>query len=465
MNNEVSSKEVGLVKKSNHFDPKWYVEKYPDVAISGLDPAYHFAKYGKLLLRDPGPSFSTFFYLGIRPKLKKKNINPVIHAMQSDKKDCIDSGVVLECAHKLALAGNSKLAVKLAKENLPERLKYSVSLIEANMSLEHGDEKGWLEKLNAYLSEFSISPVLLKNKKEAKIIERLSCVPGKTISVGPLITVIMPAWNAEATIKDAVLSILNQTWRNLQLIVVDDCSVDETYGILQAIASTDSRMKVLRNSTNVGPYVSKNIAVKHAEGDYITGHDADDWAHPERLEKHIGFIQESHYPRASLTYMLRIKPDGSFSSISKLSSFTLDGVARRASISCMFEKTFFQRHLGAWDSVRFGADSEIISRAESLLGDEFKFYSTIGMICLDLDSSLTNDPEHGIRSNNGSLSLSRKLYRDSWKNWHLQNLRWGNSKLDFPQSDRIYDGHEKMVVCYADQVSALSSYNNEEGKL
>ncbi|NOG31624.1 glycosyltransferase [Halomonas sp. TBZ9] len=219
---------------------------------------------------------------------------------------------------------------------------------------------------------------------------------------------------------------------------------------------SDSRVKVISNKVNVGPYVSKNIALKEARGDYITGHDADDWAHPQRIEKHIELIKKNGYPRASLTHMLRMRPSGYFGSIGKVTGFSFDGAARKASISCMFERKFIKEVLGYWDSVRFGADSEMIARAEKLLGNEFKNFKQIGMICLDLETSLTNHPDHGIRSNNGGLSNSRKTYRDSWVCWHKNSLNIDNAYLDFPLKKRRYTAEAEMQVPNCDVLSNVS---------
>jgi hypothetical protein len=92
---------------------------------------------------------------------------------------------------------------------------------------------------------------------------------------------------------------------------------------------------------------------------------------------------------------------------------SVDGVARKAMISTLFKSNFLKQRLGYWDSVRFGADSEIISRARILLGDRFLDFPKIGLLCLDLESNLTNNPITGTRTETG-LSPARKAYKDAW---------------------------------------------------
>lgn len=157
-------------------------------------------------------------------------------------------------------------------------------------------------------------------------------------------------------------------------------------------------------------------------------------------------IQDNGMPRASMNYMIRMKPNGFLSSISKFTNFSFDGVARKSSISCMFEKNFLKNSLGYWDSVRFGADSEMISRAEKLLGSEFMCFKNIGMICLDLETSLTNDSKFGIKANNGTMSRARKDYKDSWSKWHSEVDRPEDLYVEFPLLNRRVGVNDDVEV-------------------
>src|SRR5690606_13702705 len=113
-------------------------------------------------------------------------------------------------------------------------------------------------------------------------------------------------------------------------------------------------------------------------------------------------------------------------------------------ISCMFNSEFFRKHFGYWDSVRFGADSELIERASRVLGDGFIRLNQLGMFCLDAEGSLTNHPVHGVSKVHG-ISPSRKYYRDQWIEWH-KSLTLENSYLHFPQVNRKFDAPEVALV-------------------
>jgi hypothetical protein len=161
--------------------------------------------------------------------------------------------------------------------------------------------------------------------------------------------------------------------------------------------------------------------------------------------------------KASLGYMVRIRPDGYFDHIGKLTNFCLDGVSRKASISCMFERNTLKHKLGYWDTVRFGADSEMISRAKRLLGTAFCEVEQITMICLDLESSLTNDPAHGVDKNSG-ISPIRANYRDAWTRWQMNKMTTRNTYLEFPQSERRYAAPAEMLPSPQDILAILKSH-------
>lgn len=108
----------------------------------------------------------------------------------------------------------------------------------------------------------------------------------------PLVSVIMPAYNAENYIDTAIRSILNQTLTDWELLIVDDASTDRTYEIARSYR--DCRVKVIRNEVNKGPGFSRNTAMLIARGKYIAVLDADDAYKPERLERLLSEIRFSN---------------------------------------------------------------------------------------------------------------------------------------------------------------------------
>ncbi len=109
----------------------------------------------------------------------------------------------------------------------------------------------------------------------------------------PDISVIMSVYNGEAYLAEAIESIINQTYKNWELIVINDCSNDSTYDILSDFAKRDERIKVHSNEVNLKLPASLNKAISLSSGKYIARMDADDISLPERLEKQYKFMEEN----------------------------------------------------------------------------------------------------------------------------------------------------------------------------
>ncbi|SHL05865.1 glycosyltransferase family 2 protein [Rhodothermus profundi] len=103
----------------------------------------------------------------------------------------------------------------------------------------------------------------------------------------PKCSVIIPAYNVEKYIRFSVSSVLSQTLRDLEIIVVDDGSTDNTYAILTQLAWQDSRIRIIRHRQRRGASCARNTALEVAQGEWIAWLDADDWMDAVRLERLI----------------------------------------------------------------------------------------------------------------------------------------------------------------------------------
>lgn len=108
-----------------------------------------------------------------------------------------------------------------------------------------------------------------------------------------LVSIIMPSWNTGRYIAESIQSVLNQTYRNWELIIVDDCSMDNTD---QVVASfRDDRIRYLHNKHNSGAALTRNYALREARGEWIAFLDSDDLWTPKKLEHQIGFMRGNGY--------------------------------------------------------------------------------------------------------------------------------------------------------------------------
>ncbi len=274
------------------------------------------------------------------------------------------------------------------------------------------------------------------------------------VESGPKISVIMPAFNAEQWIELAARSILNQSWRNLELIVVNDRSSDRTGEILEELSKTDTRMRVLHNPVNVGPYVSKNAALSFATGEYITGHDADDIALPDRLHRQVGYLISDSQTAGVIGQMIRVNKTGVLSVTSTINNMSFDGIHRIAMISLMVRRDVVDR-FGYWDCVRFGADSEYRARLTAHLGNRLKTVPDLTMICLNDDDNLTNDPKYGTQTV-GGMSPVRRAYQDNWLTWHSKK-KPAVIHREFSNAYRPFSAPSEMLVPQ-DDIETLRAY-------
>ena len=348
----------------------------------------------------------------------------------------VEPEALLQRAHRMALGSSYGAAVAFAEANAAPHQRGAVELLKANAAA--NDDAAWAGHLNAYLAQFGLSPVAVSPGSVGRL-WRLTSNPGYAVGEGPLVTVIIAAFNAERTLAAAVGSIQNQTWKRLEIVLIDDASTDGTWAAMQTLATGDPRIKVLRNAVNVGPYVSKNRALGLVSGDYLTGHDADDWAHPQRIERQVKSITSQPGPAATWTSMLRMLEDGQVNQFSLVGKRSFDGAASVASITAMFPTPWFKDTLGAWDSVRFGADSELIERAKVLLGPAFRTDPIVSLFCLSSAGSLSFDGA------TGGTSDARADYGASWRRWH-KSITASTARLAFPPASRPFEAPASMVV-------------------
>lgn len=103
----------------------------------------------------------------------------------------------------------------------------------------------------------------------------------------------MPAYNAEKYIGEAIESILNQTFTDFEFIIIDDCSTDRTWNIIQSYAAKDKRIIPVRNTENLKISRTLNKGLAIAKGEYIARMDADDWSYPDRLFRQVEHMEKN----------------------------------------------------------------------------------------------------------------------------------------------------------------------------
>ncbi|MCZ2261523.1 glycosyltransferase family 2 protein [Isoptericola sp. QY 916] len=275
----------------------------------------------------------------------------------------------------------------------------------------HGEEHGvasesWLAELNDNLRAFGIDPVGL-TPEGATPFDRLQPGTTRTAGPGPLITVVMPAYRPGPESITAVRSVVQQTWQDWELLVVDDASGDEFEAVFAQLQGLDPRVRVLRQPVNRGTYAARNRALEEARGEFVTFQDTDDWSHPERLERQVRPLLEDPSLLRTLSRSLRCDDDLVFQRLGN------DPVHANAS-SHLFRRSVLDT-VGRFDWVRKSADTEFDLRLEAVFpGRRLQLQEPLAFVRLQVDSLSRNDVRPGW------MHPTRVEYRAATIHWHRQ---------------------------------------------
>ena len=280
-----------------------------------------------------------------------------------------------------------------------------------------------VEWINRALAVHELEPIHLNPELSDTPFDQVDCdiEPATQVTNGALVSVIIPAWNSGKWLPTAVRSLQKQSWKNLEIIIVDDCSSDDTLAVAKSLAAKDSRIKVLANKTNRGAYASRNWGLEVSTGQFITVHDADDWSHPRKIERQVFDLIQNPDIVANLSQSVRIEPDN-------LMFFAQYGreIMRQNSSSVLFSRDTVFAKLGYWDEVKFGADTEFHHRIRSAFGPDSAPVARNGLLSLTRyhAESLTGGGKH---STQRGIVGARRDYLRKFDDWHAKGKSEGTS--------------------------------------
>lgn len=150
------------------------------------------------------------------------------------------------------------------------------------------------------------------------------------------VSVITPTYNASLFFKKTVESVQSQTFTDWEMIIVDDCSTDNTYELAMELSESDVRIKVIRHEVNLGVAAARNTALDNATGDFIAFLDSDDLWMPNKLERQLTFMEQNDYV---LTYTMYQKFDSETGKLGKIirapDKMTSKAIYGNTSIGCL----------------------------------------------------------------------------------------------------------------------------------
>ncbi|MEV8337705.1 glycosyltransferase family A protein [Leucobacter sp. NPDC077196] len=233
----------------------------------------------------------------------------------------------------------------------------------------------------------------------------------------PLVTVIVPAYNPGRSLINTIESLSRQSWRNLEVLLIDDAS-PEGGDVIERAAALDPRVRLIRLDQNSGAYHARNTGLQEAAGEFVTVLDADDQAHPRRIERQIAPLLADPELMATASHAIRVHGDG------RLLTYGATALRRNAS-SLLFRRGPVLDALGLYDRVYKAADTEYILRMQLRFGKSAVKHMTdaLGLIQLTENSLSRGD------FRNGWWSGRRVAYRHQYFTWH--RLALGSADADF----------------------------------
>ena len=226
-----------------------------------------------------------------------------------------------------------------------------------------GNSGRYLTYLNQYLAHYKLPRL---NSVE---LGTGQCMAGMNFnasalkpSKGPLVSIMMSAFQAEETIGYAIESLLMQTYQDIEILVCDDCSDDKTLQVALTWAAKDERVRVFQSKSNQGTYNIRNDLIAQSRGEYLTFQDSDDFALPCRIEEQISVLVNEH-KSVCFSEWLRLRNDGS------VVYFHDGNVSRFCVVSAMAHRSVFER-MPPFRSALVAADTEFYEQCKRLLGDE-----------------------------------------------------------------------------------------------
>ncbi len=282
-----------------------------------------------------------------------------------------------------------------------------LEFVQANLRLRQADEgkisqeqagNERLELIDRAFQRYSLTTIseLVDTSAGLQFATLRTVLPDVDASANPTVSVVVPAYNAESTLVTSVNSLRAQSIEDIEILIVDDASTDNTGAVAKALASDDARVKVLQHDNNQGAYAARNTGLANARGEFFTVHDSDDWSHPQQLERQLLALR-SNNAAGSFSRLARVDRRLEF----QLRVYRPMLEPIHWNYMSLLARTQVIRDFGGWDAVRAHADSELIERMRDYFGKDSLVEGDAGVpltFCLTSDSNITENKNTSMRS-------------------------------------------------------------------
>ena len=318
----------------------------------------------------------------------------------------------------------ARISIKKSLMRWPE--SNDVYITAAQIEKNAGNPRTQLEHINIMLNLNRLAPIASSSPTFEINPHHLSTVAKQALHDDRLVSIIMTCYKRNPLQKNAIASILNQTYKNIELIIVDDCSPDDNYSYLNDLTKNDDRVEVFQMDKNGGTYVAKNFGMALAKGEFIGFMDSDDYSHAERIERQVAYLDAHSNVMAVTNDYFRVDESSDI-------EFRGIGALRMACISLLLRSEVVNQ-IGYFDSLRVGADSEYIERIEAYFGPGSTQRERLPtMIVMLHRTSLSGGGPFHISWR--SISGHRLQHHRSFRQWH-KKIKSGISSPYIPKEMR-----------------------------
>lgn len=349
------------------------------------------------------------------------------HKDGNDNPEQLRLAFILE-AESLSMLGDHDQGRAVITKALTTLAAHSdLMLAAANLAEDNVQRLSWINKA---LHHHQLAPLALQDSSKAPLLDRLQPLEAlNSAACREKVSILIPAYNCATTLSSTLDSLLGQTWTNLEILIVDDQSSDDTLQVAKHYAQRDNRIRVMHRQENSGPYVCRNQALAKATGEFVTVHDTDDWSHPSLIERQVTHLKTNPQVIANIPQQSRVTEDLRFYRRGTYGSYLavhFPGV--------MFRRRPVCKALGYWDSVRFGGDHEYIRRMRAFFGSDKVVNLNTGLLCFQRQhqESLTSSSDFGIE---GFYFGARREYYEAQIYHHATA---STLYYKFPQNERPF---------------------------
>jgi len=253
---------------------------------------------------------------------------------------------------------------------------------------------------------------------------------------------VMTVYNAEETLGAAIDSILWQSYLNLELLIVDDCSSDGSLRVAKEKAAVDTRIRILKTYRNVGTYSAKNVGLRFARGEFVTFQDADDVSASHRIAMQANALDADSSSIANYTRYQRLASNGT-------EVWILGETNRAAYITLMVRRNASLKAVGYFDSVRVSADAEYVDRLRVASGLSVRLLPVVAYFALHETGSLTTSGPAAFESlphEPMKIPMVRSRYADAARRWHERIYeKQSSAVMPFPLATRPFVASREIL--------------------